>query len=88
MSLFKPKSLTRQPCNPYLPFSTQGHGTGGSGYKQVSVSGSSIPSDNPVQLTPVAYLGKMEQLTDAGWVLEANQEILQRLPNEAPPPAE
>lgn len=53
MSLFKPKSLTRQPCNPYLPSSTQGHGTGGSGYKQVSVSSSSIPSDNPVQLTPL-----------------------------------
>lgn len=87
MSLFKPKSLTRQPCNSYLPFSTQG--TGGSSYKQVSVSGSSIPSDNSVKITPlVAYLGKMEQLTDAGLSLGGQSGNPPEAPKRSTTPTE
>lgn len=51
----------------------------------------SFPSDNLVMLAPaVAYLGKMDQLTDAGSSLggQVRKEILQRLPIEAPPPKE
>lgn len=89
MSLSIPKSLTRQLCNPCLPLSNkdmaqmwQRLATS----RSVWVATASLQTTH-VMLTPdVAYLGKMEQLTDAGSSLGGQSGNPPEAPEALPTP--
>lgn len=90
MSLFILKNLIRQPYNPYLPLSIQNRGTevAEAMSRSVCVGASFLQTTQSCSHLLLPTLAKWSSSQMVEQVLEANQEILQRLPIEAQPPTE